>query len=68
MNIKDIKVEDIEKIGSIILGLATLGMQLQSIFSKYKATNPELTLEDFIAEITRIQNIPTDWSTVYPEE
>jgi hypothetical protein len=68
MVLKDINAQDIETIGSIILGIATLGVQLQSIFAKYKAGTPDLTLEQFISEVTRIQNIPTDWDKTYSEE
>jgi hypothetical protein len=67
MTIKDIKPEDLQKISGLILGLASLGMQLANVYSKYKVDNPDLTLEQFISEVTRIQNIPTDWNKVYEE-
>ncbi len=68
MTLKDIKPEDIEKIGGLILGLASLGMQLANVYNKYKVNNPDLTLEQFVSEVTRIQGIPTDWNKVYSED
>jgi len=68
MTLKDIKPEDIEKVGAILIGLGNLGYQLYNIYNKYKADNPDLTLEQFMAEIVRMQNIPTEWNTVYNEE
>ena len=68
MTLKDIKPEDVEKIGGLILGLASLGMQLANVYNKYKVDNPDLTLEQFVSEVTRIQTIPTAWDKIYPED
>ena len=68
MTLKDIKPEDVEKIGGLILGLASLGMQLANVYNKYKVDNPDLTLEQFVSEVTRIQEIPTGWNKTYPED
>lgn len=67
MKFEDIKAEDLEKVSALIVGVATLGYKLYGIFSKYKADNSDLTIEQFISEVMRIKEIPTSWDDKYEE-
>jgi hypothetical protein len=64
MKLEDIQIEDVQKAGTMLIALATAGYQ---IYNKIKESNPEMTLEDFVAGIKEAQGIPTDWNTVYEE-
>lgn len=59
---------DLEKVSALIVGLATLGYKLYGVFQKYKQQNADLTMEQFVAEVTRVKQIPTDWDNIYSEE
>ena len=65
MKLEDIKLDDVQQAGSILIALATAGYQ---IYNQIKQSNPEMTLDQFIAGIREGQGIPTEWNTVYPED
>ncbi len=67
MKLTDIKTEDIQTVSALVIGITTLGFNLYSIFNKYKADNVDLTIEQFIAEIMRIKEIPSSWDKIYTE-
>ena len=68
MKLSDIKTEDIQTVSALVVGVATLGYKLYGVFQKYQADNADLTIEQFVSEITRIKEIPTDWEKIYPED